>query len=175
MTTQQTTGQFSTLEPLRAGGTEPISPQGTKQLLDVKLTMLAIAFDDAPHKQTIFIGASLLTPAPAAPPLVNTIPPGCNLTDADLEIQYSVAPVTAHIHLHPPGIPNLAHLPNAPELLAWLAKSGFICQKVARSALLVLFAVLTACSPAFDDYDDDDDDDDAEECAAPHHHHWRPR
>jgi hypothetical protein len=162
--------QASTLEPVRTGP-EALGPKGIQPIIGVKLIELVAVYDDIPHHQTVFKSGDLLTPRPAAPPLLNTITPGCSLTDAKFKIWYAVPPATSDLHLHPPEMPDLVSDPHAPELFAWLQKSGFIVQKLAHAAILIFFAIITACSPAFDDPTtaDDDDDDDPEECIVPHH------
>jgi hypothetical protein len=179
MISQQATGQSqsdpqtqaSTLDPLRTGP-EALGPKGITPIIGVTLTELVTTYDDIPHQQTVFKSGNLVTPRPAAEPLLNTIAPGCKLTDGTLQIRYAVPPpATSELHLHPPEMPNLANDPHAAELLAWLMKSGFIVQKLAHAALLILFAIITACSSVLDDADaNDDDDDDAEESFVPHHH-----
>jgi hypothetical protein len=167
--------QASTLEPMR-NGPEALSPKGITPIIGVRLIELVTDYDDIRHQQTALKSGDLHRRRPAAETLLNTIAPCCKLTDSTLQVRYSVAPLTSELHLHPPEMPNLANDPHAPELFAWLHKSGFIVQKLAHAAILIFFAIITACSPAFDDPTtaDDDDDDDAEECILPHHHRHRP-
>ncbi len=165
-----------TLESIRTDGPDALDNGDSQKIKDIILRKLELVRRNAFYEVNTSQAHDLFAPPAADHDQDGPIPTGATPIAATLAFHFTDGPGTDTAEIRPPNTLKLNSPTHAPAILAWLSKSCLnAAKKLARLAVILLAATVTACGPAFDD-DDDDDDDDADSddyafCA----HHPAPR